>query len=177
MARENPREFVAHRLLAESAMETKLVVKKLISLIHLDIDAVHAYTRALVHVGSPTVRRHLEEFRGDHERHVAELSHTVRDLGGDPPPERPDVKGVVLEVLTAMRSITGTEGALKAMKANERLTKATYEAALQLELPEDVAELVRKNFEDEKRHLEWVEGAIERQVWQGEEAAQPGAGS
>src|SRR5690606_16217034 len=134
---------------------------KLNSLIQLDIDAVNAYEQAIQRIDATQIAGQLDAFKGDHQRHIEELSRAVRDLGGEPPDGSPDLKGYLLEGFTALRSATGTEGALKAMRTNEKLTNKRYEAALSENLPANVASIVRRNREDERRHLQYIEMALE----------------
>ncbi|HVK74747.1 MAG TPA: ferritin-like domain-containing protein [Kofleriaceae bacterium] len=144
-------------------MSDKEIFAKLIDLIQLDADAVGLYTKALEHIeDDPDVVADLESFRADHERHIEDLSQCVIDLGGEPPPVDRDLKGALLEVVTAVRSATGTKGALKAMRSNEKLTNKTYEKAAELEFPEAAAVIVAKNLLDERRHLTMIETHLDR---------------
>lgn len=136
------------------------IVSTLNRLIQLDYDAVQAYERAIAKIEDIAIRRELEGFKGDHERHIVDLSACVRDLGGVPEELSRDVKGVLLEGLTALRSITGTEGALKAMKTNEEITNKVYEEAFQSALPGNVRDVVEKNLSDERRHLAYIERCL-----------------
>lgn len=141
-------------------MQNEQIVDYLVQLIHLDIDAVRAYGQAIENVDDAEVKRNLEGFRKDHERHVKDLSALVRKYGGTPP-NRPDAKGFLLEGFTAIRSMTGTQGALAAMRRNEQLTTSRYQRAVASEgLPEDVKKIVTRNFEDERRHLSWIQAHI-----------------
>jgi demethoxyubiquinone hydroxylase (CLK1/Coq7/Cat5 family) len=81
------------------------------------------------------------------------------------------LKGYLIEGFTALRSMTGTEGALKAMRTNEKITNKNYDKALSQDLPADVAAIVRRNRDDERRHLEYIETALSNRVW--ETAAHP----
>ena len=147
-------------------METNKISESLISLAQLDIDAVHAYEQAIEKIGVDHVREQLIQFRNDHQRHVTELSPLISRLGGQPPEFKKDFKGYLIEGMTALRSVTGTEGALKAMKTNEELTNKKYEAALGWELPQDIRQVVSRNRDDERRHLEFVSRCIEQKVWE-----------
>lgn len=142
---------------------------KLIQLIHLDIDAALAYAQAIENVDMPEVAKRLTEFRRDHERHIDELSIEVRRLGGEPPERKRDVKGFFIEKFTAIRSKTGTEGALKAMRMNEELTNITYETALKTEMPESARAIVLRNRDDERRHLAYIQNAIKEKLWESRE--------
>jgi hypothetical protein len=64
------------------------------------------------------------------------------------------------------------------MRGNETLTTARYKAALDLQdLPDSTKEVIRKNYADEQRHLEWIKMALDQKIWeqpQPGEKAQPG---
>ncbi len=151
-------------------MNTQEIIKDLSSLVQLDIDAIHAYEQAIEKVDVSEVRKKLTTFMSDHERHVTDLSRCIRELGGKPPEFLQDFKGFLIEGMTIMRSVTGTSGALKAMKMNEELTNAKYNKALGWPLPGDIRAIVELNREDERRHLEYIEEAIEKKVWKQEAA-------
>jgi len=144
----------------------KDVLDILSSLIRLDIDAASAYSQAIDNIEPTEIHRQMVRFRGDHDRHVAELSELVRALGGEPPERKKDFKGFLIEGMTAIRSMAGTVGALKAMRTNERLTHRLYERALaDQSLTENARALVRKNRDDEQRHLDYIEAILTRQPW------------
>lgn len=136
------------------------VISILNDLIQLDIDAVHAYAQAIDNIEDAVVRGRLLEFQSDHERHIRELSQIVRDQGGTPIEHKRDFKGFLIEGMTAIRSATGTKGALKAMKTNEVLTNRKYEKALEEALPPRVRDLVMRNRDDERRHLQYIESCL-----------------
>jgi uncharacterized protein (TIGR02284 family) len=140
----------------------KAAIECLNDLIQLDHDAVQAYKQAIEKIDDADARADLESFQGDHLRHISDLSQTVRMMGGEPEKAGRDLKGVLLEGLTALRSVTGTLGALRAMRMNEKLTNRSYERALQDRLPSAAREVVLKNREDERRHLASIEMHIER---------------
>jgi rubrerythrin len=141
-------------------MDRKELLDQLQSLIKLDIDAIHAYDQALKHIDQPLFRDKLAAFQVDHRRHVDTLSATMRELGETPPAFTPDFKGFFIEGFTALRSMTGTKGALEAMETNERLTTSRYEKASGLDFPSDVAIIIRDNLADEQRHLAFIREAI-----------------
>ena len=86
----------------------------------------------------------------------------VEDLGGEVEEVTRDIKGVLLEGMTKLRSVTGTLGALRAMKSNEKLTNKAYDKAVRLDLPPMALEVVTRNLEDERRHLAAIENHIDR---------------
>ncbi len=114
----------------------------------------------------PWVRVELERFRRDHEHHVTELSAAIVDLGGEAPSIRRDLKGFFIQGMTALRAAMGTEQSLKAMVTNEKLTNREYDRAAKMHLPPEIEALIRRNQGDERHHLEAIEDAIARRVWE-----------
>ena len=147
-------------------MTEKEVVKRLRSLLQLDVDASHAYQQAIDKIDKPSVREQLILFREDHERHIREIAAKLEEMGEKPPKATPDVKGVLIEGFTALRSMTGTHGALKAMKTNEELTNRKYSEALKLDASLEIHSLLEKNYQDEVRHLAFVEECLKNRVWE-----------
>jgi len=131
-------------------------------LIQLDYDAAGTYQQALEHVTDAAARSDLVGFLRDHERHVMELSGIVRDLGGAPLDVHRDFKGALLEGMTKLRSRSGTLGALRAMRMNERLTNRAYDRESAVYMPPIGQAIVLENFADERRHLAAIEAHIER---------------
>ena len=156
-------------------MDRNDVIDRLNDLIKLDIDASRAYGQALDNIDHPDIKSHMTRYRDDHDRHVTELQAAVRGLGGSPAEMTPDIKGYFIEGFTALRSMTGTEGALKAMQTNERLTNSRYQDAVK-ELagaPAEVMTLLDRNYADERLHLEYVTRALDTRAW---EARRPETG-
>lgn len=146
-------------------MENREIAKELKSLCQLDIDAIHAYNETLHHLDLKEVKNTVEKFKGDHERHVKDLSALIRSLGEEPPSFKPDIKGYMLDVFTKIRSLTGNEGAIKSLKSGEDLTNKRYGEAVKKAFPANIKEIVQRNFRDEERHLHYIEQAIKDQVW------------
>jgi hypothetical protein len=152
-------------------MTNQEIAAELAALVRLDVDAVLAYDRAIAAIGEGAVARELAAFKLDHQRHVLELSRALLDMGVSPPEAKPDLKGSILGGVTALRARLGTEQALQAMRANEQLTTSSYARALAKPFPDDVLEIVRRGDADERRHLAWIERAIDTRVWEAEQAA------
>jgi uncharacterized protein (TIGR02284 family) len=146
-------------------------IEELNELIQLDRDAVAAYTEAIKAVHEPAVVEPLTRFRADHERHIDELSALVRRVGGKPS-EGVDLKGVARKTMTKVAGLAGVETVLRAMKSNEEATNKAYARHAAQEFPDDVLALIRRNFEDEKRHLAWVNEALRTRPWE-QQPAQP----
>lgn len=136
------------------------ILDNLQKLIQLDVDATHAYDQAIKNVNELVIKDKLIQFQADHRRHIDLLSAKVLELGGTPPELTSDFKGFIISGFTALRSLTGTKGALEAMETNERLTTSKYEEASKKDFPVDVATIVQSNFSDEQRHLSFIREAI-----------------
>ena len=136
------------------------ILDDLNKLIHLDLDATHAYEQAIKNVGEAALKEKLTLFQADHSRHIDQLSAKVLELEGTPPELASDFKGFIIAGFTALRSLTGTKGALEAMETNERLTASKYSEASKLDFPVDVLAIVQSNLADEQRHLSFVREAI-----------------
>jgi rubrerythrin len=151
-------------------MDTKDLVDCLSELIQLDLAAISAYESAIKACEHEAVAHPLRMFQDDHERHVRELSAKVQGLRGTPP-ERRDFKGLLMKGFTAVMS-RGTHSALVAMRGNEEYTTRTYERVLaEQALPGPLRDLVLANSHDERRHLEWIEQALQARVWERETGA------
>ena len=136
------------------------ILNQLDKLIQLDVDATHAYDQAIKNVDEQAIKDKLLLFQGDHRRHIDQLSAKVLELGGTPPELTSDFKGFFISGFTALRSLTGTKGALEATETNEKLTTSKYQDASQLAWPTDISSLIQSNLSDEQRHLSFVREAI-----------------
>lgn len=146
-------------------MQQNEMIKKLSSLVHLDIDATHAYDQAIENIDTPVIKQTLLGFKQDHVRHIENIGRIISQLGGSVPEKR-DFKGYMIEGFTALRSKMGTEQALRAMKTNEKLTNSTYGEALTWPVSEEVRSVIRANAEDERRHLAYIEQVLRERSWE-----------
>jgi uncharacterized protein (TIGR02284 family) len=157
----------------DDMMDSKQLIKELNSLIQLDIDAYGAYGQAISELPIPPIQERLDQFREDHKTHVTVLSNFVRNLKGTPPNFSPDIKGFLIKGMTAIRSKSGPEGALKAMETNEKLTNESYSKAVRWDAPNDIKMVLEKNYSDERTHLAFIKDALSRRLW--EEREHPSA--
>jgi rubrerythrin len=141
-------------------MTREEILSQVEKLIQLDVDATHAYDQAIKNVDDQVIKDKLIQFQGDHRRHIDLLSAKVLELGGTPPELTSDFKGFFISGFTALRSLTGTKGALEAMETNEKLTTSKYQDAAQLVWPTDISTIIQSNLADEQRHLSFVREAI-----------------
>lgn len=136
------------------------MLKKANSLIQLDIDASEAYGKAIAHIDDAEIASRLRMFRADHERHIDDLAQLVTNYGGTAPKRSADLKGLLIEGFTALRSVSGTDGALKAMETNEKMTTGKYREAQNWSVPPDVKAVLEGNLDDEVRHLEYIQSQL-----------------
>ena len=138
-------------------MFEKTIESVMNDLIQLDIDAYHAYEDAIKAIKEKDIQQQLTDFRKDHGRHIKELSYLLKELGGKPIKHSRDFKGIVIEGMTILQSLTGTIGALKAMLTNENITNEKYADALEYKgFTQEVRKLIHDNYNDEKRHLDYI---------------------
>jgi len=130
-------------------------------LMQIDYDAVRAYEQALEHVDDEEARGDLEQVKIEHQRHLTELAALVRQLGGHPGEIHRDATGLLLEGMTLVRSVTGTLGALRALRTDEKVLVERYEKALD-GCPDPVLAAVARHWHDECRHLALLDRHIAR---------------
>lgn len=141
-------------------MDRDDAIDKLGDLLKLDVDAANAYDEAIEKIDEQDIRMQLGRYRDDHRRHVSELTGLIREMGGEAPEPDRDFKGVLIEGMTQLRSAMGTDQALKAMRQNEKLTNRMYEDAMGWEVSTDAHEFIRRGYEDERKHLAYIEQAL-----------------
>lgn len=131
-------------------------VQLLEHLVALDYDAIEAYQAALEHVDDDSLRGALEDFKRDHERHIAELRPVVAGMGGEAPDSR-DFQGMLNKGKVTLAELAGDAAVLKAVHSSaEKAHEAYAHAAGQPELPDEVHEILARSREDEHRHREWL---------------------
>jgi rubrerythrin len=139
-------------------MEQSELLDKLHSLAQLDTDAVAVYDEALESVDDEEVRKSFERFQAEHRYHASWLVDTIERIGGSRPEMSVDLVGRMVDWVTSLRSRSGTHGALKAMQTAERYHNRRYSDAMTWDVDDpDVANMIRRFDEDERRHLSFVE--------------------
>lgn len=147
-------------------METNELFNKLNSLIRLDNDALVSYRKAVESISDPLLATEISRFQADHERHVEDLSSMVKKLGGMSATKETDIRGLFLGSATTLQSILGVEGLLKALHTGEKLTNKDYEEAVKWDVPTEVNALLAKNYQDEQRHITFIEKALRDKIWE-----------
>jgi Domain of unknown function (DUF2383) len=139
------------------ALTSTAMADMLSSLVQLDIRAVYAYRQAIPMMGAGGGKNQLIRFQTDHERHIHQLSAVIRALDSEPPSLTSGFKGFLMQGVTEIRSLTGLETSLCAIKVGEELTNQLYGKSCSGDFTPSIKELVTRNFADEQRHLKYLE--------------------
>ncbi len=135
------------------------VVADLNDLLQLDHDAVNAYTLAIDTLRSDTYRELLASYRGDHKRHIEQLSTLIRERGGVPI-EAPHAHSPLKMAVQGAGSVAGRLGGdhfiLLAFKAVEGQTRDRYRSYASRVYEEEVSAVVKQAAEDEEKHYRWA---------------------
>jgi rubrerythrin len=126
-----------------------------------ELAACEVYKDVLAHVTTNSIYHTLTEFLKDHQRHVDDLTNLIRQFTGDAPSMYRDIKGLLLGGVTTIRSMTGEEGALKALKSAEENVLKHYQAALRKDLTDEaIQDLCQRNLKDEERHGQYLASQV-----------------
>ena len=133
----------------------------LTDLLQLEYDALPAYAVAIAGLRRPDLRETLEAYRGDHERHVQDLSAQIRRLGGVPL-ALPHLPTGLLKLAVQMAGLPGGDRAvLLAFVSNEWQSQEKYARYAAQPYPPELAALLQRHAADEARHYAWACGALE----------------
>lgn len=136
------------------------LIAELNDLLQLDHDAVQAYTLAINALESPVFRRTLEEYRGEHERHIIELTRLIQGSGGTPI-EAPHIpSGAFKLAVQAAGTLGGDRAVLLAFKSNEGQARDKYRRHAERPHTPDVADVLRRAANDEEKHYAWVSATL-----------------
>ena len=136
------------------------LVDALKELIELEYDAIAAYTAAIDRLEEYQFKSHFEQFRVDHQRHVRELSDTLRE-NGTLPPTGGDAKSLVTQGKVLIGNLAGDRGILAAMRSNEDDTNVAYERVVaHARVTSELEVMLRRNLDDERRHRRWIEDQL-----------------
>lgn len=149
---------------APTVVDRSTVINELNKLINLDYDAIAAYEAAIERLNNAEYRERLREFKGDHQRHTRKLEECVRRFGGKTVTSG-DIRKVLAKGKVILGNINHDKGVLEAMKSNENQTNRLYEEALQkLGDEPEVAGILLRNLEDERRHRLWLVSTLDEIV-------------
>jgi rubrerythrin len=135
--------------------------KALLDLAQLDTDAVGVYDDAIAHVEDDEVRTNFKEFRDEHEHHAKVITAALGRLAGEVPELSVDLMGRMAEFVTNLRSASGTQGALHAMRTAEQYHNHRYGAAAAWGIDDpELAAAIQQFIAEEKRHLAFIESRL-----------------
>ena len=138
------------------------VLRKLESALELDEDQVREFYAAIRRVdGDVGLTDALRRCREEHAAHLRELLAAVQRYGARPA-RRGGVVDGLMDRVHRLRSATGVLGALKALEDREERVREAYAALLaESDLPAEIANVVRKCRDDERRHVESIRDAVD----------------
>jgi len=145
-------------------METHEIAEHLASLMHLDVDAMNVYDEVLTHVTDEVIRMNFTMFRNEHEHHATVLVAAIKELGETPPEPREDMMGKFAEMAMGLRSITGDQGALHAMRTAEHYHNSHYKDAQAWDVDPTLKETLSSFYGDEVKHLAFIEKKLSAPV-------------
>lgn len=129
-------------------------------LVQLDYDAVEAYDAAIERLKNSHWREVLKSFREDHKRHITIFTEYLRDLECAYP-QGPSLKSILTQGKVMIANLSGDKAILLAMRSNELDTNTAYKRMLEHPgLTDDLFKKVNDAYDDEKRHLSWLEKTI-----------------
>jgi len=143
-------------------MTDSQLVAQLNDLLQLDHDAVQAYGLAIEGLRNQAHRDTLTRFRGDHERHIRNLTELIEAHGGTPIQLSHIPTGPMKLAVQAVGNLGGDREVLLAFKSNERQVRDKYRRFADQSHDVDVAEILNRNAADEEKHYTWVSQALER---------------
>lgn len=137
---------------------TESTLPKLVkNLLVLEHDAIAAYEQVIERLESSAYKQQITAFKGDHDRHVQELTRMADTLGTEAPVEG-DLKQYLTTGKVALASLMGDGAILSAMRSNEEDTVTAYErASAHTEAPAEMRSMFERALQDEKRHRAWMQ--------------------
>ena len=138
-------------------------VDRLSYICKIDIDAVDAYTQVIKNIDEEDqeIAERLKQYRVDHERHILVLTDLIKNMGENPPERSKNFTGFTIEGFTLVSSLSGTEGAFRAMETNEKLTNERYDDARKWDLNPEIVGIMEEFYSDEKTHLTYIRDILD----------------
>jgi hypothetical protein len=146
-------------------MEEAAVLKELVGLCRLNIDAVRCYSVAVKNIEVYDIREKLSSFLSGHERAVSDLSGLIFKMGGEAPVDMPS-RGMLTGRLHPAGERERTVASLRNLEENERVITRLYDDALRQGPGGEAAKLISAQAREETGHLQYLESAIEERLWE-----------
>lgn len=137
------------------------LIEHLQALAHVEIDATYAYETAIGKLRDDEFCDLLVRFRDEHAAHVVDVSSLIYGYGGKAPKPVRDWKGFLLEGAMRLRSVSGTEDAVKALRLVETLALRFYNDLLKFGIPADLRVLLERHRDANQTHLNTFEKRLE----------------
>lgn len=134
-------------------MNKKLQIEHLARLLHVEVHMVSAYDGATTRMAEEDRVGALESLRGDHERHVLDITELLREMGEPSPEPSPDVEGLFATGMAALKHADSDDDVIQAVRINEQVVAGEYVQAREWGVGLQVHELLARNDADEQRHL------------------------
>lgn len=131
-------------------------------LLMLDHDAVQAYSIAIGRISRAEYREVLAGFRGDHQRHIDQLTELIRGRGGVPAQMPHLPTGVFKAAMQAFSTLGDDRAVLLAFKTNEGQVRDKYRRAADQPLDPAVGAIISAAALDEEQHYAWVEQVLRK---------------
>lgn len=98
------------------------------------------------------------KYKLDHESHLNQIEQLLARKNFEIPERSKDLKGIMIETMTILRSSISDEQALKVMKSNEETVIDKYQDCLDKVGFEhtDVRQMIQKSLADESKHLIFI---------------------
>ncbi len=149
--------------MADNTMPTGAeLIAELNDLLALDHDAVQAYSLAIGAISRAEYRDILAGFRGDHQRHIDQLTQLIRNQGGMPV-EMPHLPtGAFKLAVQALGTLGDDRAVLMTFKANEAQVRDKYRRHAQRPHDPGVSAILHAAAADEERHYTWADETLRR---------------
>lgn len=136
-------------------------IEELKELLILDYDAVEAYEAAISRLHNTNYRQKFEEFKNDHLDHI-EATTKFLEKENYKIPQGPGLKSILTRGKVLLGNLAGDTAILVAMRSNERETTSSYSKINKYDcIPEELKPSLVKGFEDETKHLAWIEKKLQ----------------
>ncbi len=123
----------------------------------LDYAAVEAYDAAIERFENDFYKNKFSEFKNDHKEHIKKICEFLEKQKEDHP-ENGGIKKILTQGKVILAKLMGDIGILRAMKSNV-IETTNYYGSINLcrNIPTQIKKALLKGYEDEKKHLSWIE--------------------
>ncbi|MBN9542797.1 MAG: ferritin-like domain-containing protein [Alphaproteobacteria bacterium] len=135
--------------------------KVLLDLYHHEIAARDIYKEVLSHVTDNKIFGEIKTFAGQHEDHIRNLAEVLEKISTKEIDESKDMKGYLMSAYATLRSMTGQDGALKALHTAEEVILKRYQEAANEDLEQDYKDLVNTHLKQEEEHSAYINKVVE----------------